>query len=163
MRPWLVEVARVMLARHVTNFVSIGGRFGDALAAGGVVAPERCLAIPPLLPEQVPAAMSIFDVAFDPAGTRPWRLGRSQLHWLEAAAWGIPFVGDPRIYRHIEDGVTGFHASDPAAAARVLVRLVDDPALRAAVGARARREVEERWTMQAVAPQWERALEAVAT
>ena len=105
----------------------------------GAVAPERCLAIPGVLPEQVPAAMSIFDIAFDPAGHQPWRLGRSQLRWLEAGAWGIPLVGDPRIYPDIEDGVTGFHAADPVDVARTILRLVDDPLLRAAVGGRARR------------------------
>jgi glycosyltransferase involved in cell wall biosynthesis len=62
----------------------------------------------------------------------------------------------------MEHGVTGFHASDPVAVARAILRLVDDPLLRAAVGARAKRVVEERYTMEAVAPQWVRALEQVA-
>lgn len=162
MRPWLTQIAGVMRARERTNFVSIGGRFGDALAGSGAVAPERCLAIPAMLPEQVPAAMSLFDIVFDPAGRSPWRLGRGQLRWLEAGAWGLPLVGDPRIYPRIEHGVTGFHAADPVSTARAVLRLVDDPQLRAAVGARARREVEERWSMQAVAPQWLRAFERVA-
>jgi glycosyltransferase involved in cell wall biosynthesis len=128
----------------------------------GAVAPERCLAIPGVLPEQVPAAMSLFDISFDPAGTSPWRLGRSQLRWLEAGAWGLPFVGDPRVYPDLQHGMTGFHASDPIEIARTILHLVDDPLLRAAVGGRARRRIEERHTMEAVAPQWIRALEAVA-
>ena len=60
-----------------------------------------------------PAAMSLFDIGFDPMGKAPWRRARSPLRWLEAAAWGIPFVGDPRIYPAIEHGVTGFHARTP--------------------------------------------------
>jgi glycosyltransferase involved in cell wall biosynthesis len=160
--PWLVQIAAMMRVREVTNFVSIGQRLGDAVAAMGAVVPERCLAIPGMFPEQVPAAMSIFDIAFDPVGQQPWRLGRSQLRWLESSAWGIPLVGDPRIYPNIEHGVTGFHASDPIEIARTVLRLVDDPLLRAAVGGRARRHVEERYTMAAVAPQWMRALEQVA-
>jgi len=160
--PWLAQIAAVMRVRDVTNFVSIGQRCGDAIAQMGAVAPERCLAIPGMLPEQVPAAMSIFDLVFDAPGTKPWQLGRSQLRWLEASAWGIPLVGDPRIYPGIEDGVTGFHASDPIEIARAVLRLIDDPFLRAAVGGRARRVVEERHTMEAVAPQWVRALEGVA-
>jgi Glycosyl transferases group 1 len=160
--PWLVQIAGMMRVRDVTNFISIGQRCGDAVAAMGAIAPERCLTIPGMLPEQVPAAMSIFDIAFDPAGQKPWRLGRSQLRWFEASAWGIPLVGDPRVYPGIDDGVTGFHASDPIDVARAILRLVDDPLLRAAVGGRARRAVEERHTMAAVAPQWVRALEQVA-
>ena len=162
MLPWLAQIAGMMRVRDVTNFVSIGQRCGDVVASMGAVAPERCLAIPGMLPEQVPAAMSIFDIAFDPVRQSAWRLGRSQLRWLEASAWGIPLVGDPRIYPNMRGRVTGFHASDPIDVARAILRLVDDPLLRAAVGGRARRVVEERYTMQAVAPQWIRALEQVA-
>jgi glycosyltransferase involved in cell wall biosynthesis len=159
--PWAGQIAAMMRVREVTNFVSIGSRLGDAVAGLEAVAPERCLAIPGVLPEQYPAAMSIFDIVFDPAGMQPWRLGRSQLRWLEAAAWGMPFVGDPRIYRDLEDGVTGFHAVEPVEVARAILRLVDDPLLRAAVGGRAKQRVAERHSMEAAAPQWLRAFEAV--
>jgi hypothetical protein len=145
----------------VTNFVTIGGAFADAVATMGAVAPDRCLSIPPLLPEQYPAAMSIFDLAFDPLGKAEWRRGRSQLRWLEASAWRIPFVGDPRVYPRIEHGETGFHATDPASMGQAILRLVDDPELRATVGMRARQLVEERYSMQAVIPQWREALEKV--
>jgi glycosyl transferase family 1 len=160
LRPWLAAIAGVMHERERTNFISVGQPFADMLAGTGVVAPERCLAIPMVLPEQLPAAASLFDIGFDPMGTQPWRRARSQLRWLEAAAWGIPFVGDRRIYPGIEHGKTGFHASDPRSIAGEIVRLVDDADLRAAVGAEARRVVEERYSMAAVAPQWTRALEA---
>src|SRR5262245_2241634 len=160
--PWLVEIAAMMRIRDVTNFVGIGQRFGDAVAAMGAVAPERCLAIPGMFPEQVPAAMSLFDIVFDPVGQTPWRLGRSRLRWLEAGAWGIPLVGDPRIYPEIQDGVTGFHAVDPVSMTHAILRLVDDPLLRASVGARAKREVEARYTAEALAPRWAHALEQVA-
>jgi glycosyltransferase involved in cell wall biosynthesis len=161
MLPWAGQIAAMMRVRDVTNFVSIGQRLGDAVAGLEAVAPERCLSIPGVLPEQYPAAMSIFDIAFDPAGMDTWRLGRSQLRWLEAGAWGIPFVGDPRIYRDVEDGVTGFHATEPVEMARTILRLVDDPLLRASVGGKARQRVAERHSMEAVVPQWLRAFEAV--
>jgi hypothetical protein len=161
MQPALEQVAGVMRAREVTNFISIGQPFADVLAEMGVVAPERCLSIPAMLPEQYPAAMSIFDIAFDPLGRRPWRRARSPLRWLEAAAWGIPFVGDPRIYPDVEPGRTGFHAADAPSLGRELLRLVDDPGLRAALGTEARRVVAERFTIDAVAPAWIRAFEAV--
>ena len=114
MLPWLAQIAAVMRVRDVTNFVSIGQRCGDAVAAMGAVAPERCLAIPGDAAGAGPGGDEHLRHRVRPGRARaPWRLGRSQLRWLEAGAWGIPFVGDPRIYPSIEDGVTGFHASDP--------------------------------------------------
>jgi hypothetical protein len=162
MRPWLDQIAGVMRAREVTNFISIGQPFAEVLAEMGVVAPERCLSIPLLLPEQLPAAMSIFDIGFDPMGTQPWRRARSQLRWLESSAWGIPFVGDRRIYPRIEPGKTGFHAANPQAMAQDLLRLVDDADLRARVGTQAWSAVAEHYSIEAVAPQWTRAFEQVA-
>jgi len=162
MRGWLTQIGGVLRARELTNFISVGAPHADELAASGAVAPERCLAIPPVLPEQYPAAVSLFDVGFDPMGRAPWRRARSQLRWLEAGAWGIPFVGDRRIYPAIEHGVTGFHAADPPALAATLLRLVDDPELRARVGAAARARVRAEYSMAALAPQWLRAFEAVA-
>jgi len=162
MRPWLAAVADVMRAREVVNFVTIGQPFADLLAQSGVVAPERCLAIPPLLPEQYPAAMSLFDIAFDAPGRRPWRRARSPLRWLEAGAWRIPFIGHPAVYPDIAPGRTGFFADDPPSLRRRLLRLVDDPDLRAATGAAARTVVEQRFSMAAVAGHWRRALEEIS-
>ena len=55
--------------------------------------------------------------------------------------------------------MTGFHARTPDELGQVLLRLVDDPALRAEVGARARRVVEERHSMAVrSAPRWQEAL-----
>ena len=157
---WLAQVAGVMRARPVTNFVSIGEPYGDVLAESGAVAPERCLSIPLVLPEQLPAAMSIFDIAFDPLGKQPWRRARSPLRWLEAAAWGIPFVGDPRHLpadRARRDRLPRAHAR--TSSRRVLLALVDDAAT-ARRGRRAGRArvVEERYSMDALAPRWQEAL-----
>ena len=118
----------------------------------GAVAPERCLAIPGMLPEQVPAAMSIFDVAFDPAGMSAWRLGRSQLRWLEAGAWAIPLVGDPRIYptsRTASRASTRPNRSPSRARSFALWTIRCCGRLSVP---RAKRRVEERHTMEAVAP-----------
>jgi glycosyltransferase involved in cell wall biosynthesis len=159
MSGWLARVADVLRARPVTNFISVGEPYGDVLAdpVHGV-APERCLSIPLVLPEQLPAATSLFDISFDPLGRAPWRRARSPLRWLEAAAWGIPFVGDPRAHPAIEHGVTGFHARTPDALGQTLLRLVDDAELRAAVGAQARQVLEARFTMDVLAPRWQEAL-----
>jgi hypothetical protein len=159
MRTWLAQVAGVLRARPQTNFISVGEPYGDVMADSGAVEPERCLSIPQLLPEQLPAATSLFDIGFDPMGKQPWRRARSALRWLEASAWGIPFVGDRRIYPDIEPGVTGFHARTPDELAATLLRLVDDDELRLGVGARAREHVAK-YSMEAVVPRW---LEALAS
>jgi glycosyltransferase involved in cell wall biosynthesis len=161
MRTWLARVTAVMQARPATNFITLGVPYADLVADSGAVAPERCLTLPLVLPEQLPAAMSLFDICFDPLGKAPWRRARSALRWLEAAAWGIPFVGDPRVHRALEHGVTGFHARTPDALAQILVALVDDQEMRAEVGRNARRVLEERYAMPVVAQQWRTALAGV--
>ncbi len=157
MRPWIAQVVTVMRARAVTNFISIGEPAAEAAANSGAVEPERCLSIPVTLPEQYPAALTIFDISFDPLGRAAWRRARSPLRWLEAAARGIPFVGDRRVYP-FEHGRTGFHAGTPESLAQTLLMLVDDAQARAEVGGAARRVLEERYTMQALAPRWAEAL-----
>lgn len=70
---------------------------------------------------------------------------------MEAAACGVPAVatavgGVPEL---IEDGVTGLlpPLGDPAAFAAALERLLDDPALAAAMGAAARRRAVEKFSL----------------
>jgi len=49
----------------------------------------------------------------------------------------------------IEDGVTGFLIqNDPAAIAGLIRRLMNDPALRAALGRKARERARERFSLQ---------------
>ena len=68
---------------------------------------------------------------------------------LEAAATGVPIVGSRvgGIPEAVHDEVTGFlvPAQDPAALARRISDLLDDPALRLRMGAAARRFVEARF------------------
>lgn len=157
LRAWLAQVLNVMRARAVVNFISIGEPAAEAAADAGVVAPERCLAIPQMLPEQYPAALTLFDIAFDPMGRAPWRRARSPLRWLEASARGIPFIGDRRVHP-FEHGRTGFHAGTPESLARTLLTLIDDPEARDEVGAAARKRVEERYAMPVLANRWAEAL-----
>ena len=68
---------------------------------------------------------------------------------LEAAAAGVPAVGSRigGIPEGIVDGQTGFLVpeKDPEALARRMADLLDDPAMRLGMGARARAFVEERF------------------
>jgi glycosyltransferase involved in cell wall biosynthesis len=71
---------------------------------------------------------------------------------LEAAATGVPAVGSRigGIPEGIADGQTGFLVpeKDPEALAQRMADLLDNPALRLGMGARARAFVEERFDIR---------------
>lgn len=142
-RPWLQQVFHVMRMRETTTFISIGQNYGRAIAKY-LEDDARGLAVPWCQIEQYPAAMTMFDIALAPAWKGTFFRGKSDLRWLEAGALGIPIIADPRVYRHIEDGVDGFTAADPMGMAATLTRLIDDPELRTRVGATARERVDRK-------------------
>jgi glycosyltransferase involved in cell wall biosynthesis len=154
--PWFQAAAHVMRQREHTRFVAIGQpdyaepfkpHFGD-----------RALGVPFTPIEVYPAAMTLFDVALAPAGRGRFFRGKSDLRWLEAGALGIPTIADPLVYPKIEHGVTGFHAERPEEVEELLLRLVDDPNLRAEVGDNAKRYVADRRDMKIGHRAWVRAL-----
>ncbi|MEA2148775.1 MAG: hypothetical protein QOD69_605 [Solirubrobacteraceae bacterium] len=160
MEPWLAEVADVLAARPATCFMSVGGEdFATTLAER--FGQERCIGLPWGPIETYPAAMSSFDIALAPASHEPGFRGKSDLRWLEASALGVPTVADPVLYPAIVHGVTGLHAATPAEARAAIMTLVDDEGLRERIGAAARADVRERRCIEAVAPQWARALAGV--
>lgn len=73
---------------------------------------------------------------------------------LEGMACGTPVIGTnvASIPEVIEDGVTGFLVppNDPAALGQAIIKLRDDPALAARMGAAGRARVERRFTWDAV-------------
>lgn len=160
MMPWLNHVAHVMEARPEVNFVSIGAPFATALQPK--FGEQRAIAIPWAAIEQYPAAMTMFDVALAPGGGNSWFKGKSDLRWLEASALGIPVIGRPSVYREMEDGVTGFHATGPHELVEPLNRLLSEPELRQEIGAAAKAYVTEHRSIGAVAEDWREALAAVA-
>lgn len=151
--PWLQQVAGIMRIRPQTTFVSIGQPFGAAFQQE--LGRERAVAVPFAAIEQYPAAMTMLDVGIAPSGRGAWWRGKSDLRWLEAGALGIPLVASPRLYPNIEDGVTGHHAKNAMEATEKIMRLVDDPDHRTAIGEAAREAVTETRSIKAVAPQWE--------
>jgi glycosyltransferase involved in cell wall biosynthesis len=160
MVPWLRELLHVLAVRPSTRFMSVGAEdFASALAER--FGSDRCIGLPWGPIETYPAAMSSFDIALAPAARTPFFRGKSDLRWLEASALGIPTVADPTLYRSIEHGVTGLHAATPQQAREAILTLADDDALRDRIGAAARAYVREHRCIQAVAPQWERALAGV--
>jgi glycosyltransferase involved in cell wall biosynthesis len=159
MVPWLRELLLVLDERPAARFMSVGAE-NFAAALGERFGEERCVGLPWGPIETYPAAMASFDVALAPATGSAFFRGKSDLRWLEASALGIPVVADPVVYPAIEDGVTGVHAATPAAAREAILSLVDDPALRARIGAAAREHVRTHRSIAAVAPQWAAALAA---
>jgi glycosyltransferase involved in cell wall biosynthesis len=159
LEPWLPAVADVLAARPQARLRTVGQPFGLELA--GRFGAERCTAAPFSSMDTYPAAMAGFDVVLAPAAPSAFFAAKSDLRFLEAAALGLPVVADPAVYPTVADGETGLHASTPDAARAALLRLVDDPDLRARLGAAARAYVERERAMPAAAAAWEHALAAV--
>ncbi len=152
----VAAIAGLMRERPNVNLVSLGQPVAEL--AAGHVDPRRCAALGMVLVEQYPAALTMFDVVFEPPRVSPRRRGRSQLRWLETGALGTPLVADAETFPGIEDGVTGLHARDAGELAEQLRRLVDDAALRARVGEAARRKIVAEHSMPAAATSWAHAL-----
>lgn len=103
-----------------------------------------------------------FDIGLAPLAPIEFNLGKTALKALEYGARGIPTVAsDFGPYRDfVEDGVTGFLVREPEEWGKRIGELVDDPAMRAEMGANAR-AVAERWTVQEHWRDWERAYASV--
>jgi GT2 family glycosyltransferase len=146
----VTAIAEVLRARPAVRFASLGQPVADL--AANLVGADRCTALPMVLVEQYPAALSTFDIVFEPPTVSPQRRGRSQLRWLEASALGTPLVADPETYPH------AVPARDVGELAQQLLRLVDDAPLRTRIGETARRTVMAEHTMHSAAAAWTHAL-----
>ncbi|HEY6888291.1 MAG TPA: glycosyltransferase [Solirubrobacter sp.] len=146
----VTAIAEVLRERPNVRFASLGQPVADL--AANLVGADRCTALPMVLVEQYPAALSTFDILFEPPAVPPRRRGRSQLRWLEASALGTPLVGDPETYPN------AVPARDADELAQQLLRLVDDASLRARIGETARRTVIAGHTMTSAAADWAHAL-----
>ena len=104
-----------------------------------------------------------FDVAIAPLADIPFNRSKSHLKALEAAAMGIPIVAaDLLPYRgFVVDGVTGFLVSTEDEFEKRLTELVNEPEMRAEMGAAARK-VAAGWTIQEGWRLWQAAYEEVA-
>jgi glycosyltransferase involved in cell wall biosynthesis len=97
------------------------------------------------------AELRRFDIGLVPLPLTAWTPHKFYLKLVQYMALGIPAVATPLGSNPIviEDGVNGFLAGDAAAWLSTLTRLIDDPGLRAAVGARAADTAHARYTLQA--------------
>lgn len=159
-----------VLARHPDSVYVVAGAGPDearlrALAAelgvGGAVAFAGRVA-----EEDKAALLDLCDVYLLPSRHEDQRVEGLGIALLEAAARGKPLVagrhgGVPEI---VEDGVNGFlvDPADAGAVAGAVDALLADPARREALGAAARRTVEERFLADAMVRRYREVLAAAA-
>lgn len=100
-----------------------------------------------------------FDIGLAPLADHPFNNGKSPIKALEYAALGIPVIASPvgPYADFVQHGVTGLLARTPTEWKQHLKALIHDPAARLELGAAARR-LAGQYTVDKIAPLWERAL-----
>ncbi len=99
-----------------------------------------------------------FDIGIVPLADSTFNASKSGIKAIEFAALGIPVIAsDVPAYRGIVlDGVTGYLIRSPYQWASRLRDLVNDPSMRAEMGAKAKEHVSQ-WTIRQGWPRWEAA------
>lgn len=102
------------------------------------------------------------DIGIMPLKDGPWERGKCGYKLIQYMACGKPVVASPvGINKEIvRDGDNGFLASDSAQWAQALAVLCEDPGMRLAMGSTGRKDVEEKYSLQATAPRLIRILNA---
>ncbi len=104
----------------------------------------------PFMPwRQLPRTLASLDINLAPLEmNNPFCASKSELKYFEAAVVGVPTVASHwgAFSVAVQPGVTGFLAATPAEWYEALDRLVTDPALRHAMGERARLDALLRYT-----------------
>ena len=117
----VTAIAELMRARPAVRFASLGQPVADL--AANLVGADRCTALPMVLVEQYPAALSDVRHPLRAAGRLAPAPRTKPLRWLEARALGTPLVADPETYPN------AVPARDADELAQQLLRLVDDAPL----------------------------------
>lgn len=105
-----------------------------------------------------------FDAGLMPLIDSPYARAKAGYKALVYMACGVPPVVSPvGTNREILDhGVEGFFASSETEWVESLDRILGDPALRAAIGARARARIERERSMDVLFPRWRRLIEEMS-
>jgi len=100
------------------------------------------------------AALSAIHFGLAPLPDDPWTRGKCGLKVLQMLALGRPVVASAVGVQadQVVHGTTGFLAADRASFLDGLVQLMDDGALRRALGAAGREDVRRNWSVEAWAP-----------
>ena len=98
--------------------------------------------------------LRLIDVGLMPLPDDEWSRGKCGMKALQYMALGIPPVVSPvgANATIVADGVNGFHARTEAEWVERLATLIEHPALRARLGAAARRTVEDSYSARVHAP-----------
>jgi hypothetical protein len=99
-------------------------------------------------------ALAGMDVGFAPLPDDPWTRGKCGFKVVQMLGAGRPVVAS-RVgvqAEQVKHGETGFLGTSPAELLDGLLRLVDDPELRARLGAAAREDARARWSRARWAP-----------
>jgi glycosyltransferase involved in cell wall biosynthesis len=103
-----------------------------------------------------------FDIAIAPSADIPFNRAKTWLRALEMGAMGVPIVAANRLpySDYVVDGKTGFLVDSPAEWQARLTDLINDPDMRAEMGA-AGREQAAGWTIEEGWKLWQDAYESV--
>lgn len=102
------------------------------------------------------------DIGLAPLENNPFNRAKSHVKWLDYAIARIAGVYENiDAYDSVMDGVTGLKASTEDEWYKKMLLLVDESALREAIGGRARREVLANWMVDSHAAAYERMLKRV--
>lgn len=146
-----------------TTFISIGQDFAAAYSSLKDDAQrERTMSLPWSSLEIYPNALACFDIALAPARNTGWYRAKSALRFYEAAALGIPTIGDPLVYGEINHGVDGFLVESDEDWRDYMELLVNDHDLRLRMGLAARARAWSEFDMNVRVKQWTTAIAEVA-
>lgn len=110
------------------------------------------------------ADIQAMDIGIMPLPDEDWARGKCGYKLIQYMACGLPVIASPVGVNSeiVEAGVNGFLAATPEAWTEALTGLLDDPALRRAMGTRGRERVAARYSLAVQAPRVVDAVKAAA-
>ncbi len=149
----LLEIVSVPLQRIGRRHPGLEVRIicDEAPAIAGVAARTQ-----PFSPETEVEDVRAFDIAIAPQIEDSWTRGKVSTKLLAYFAAGLPAVAsDVEAHRIlVRDGVNGFLAGTLSSWEEKLGKLIASPELRDALGAEARRTVENEYSLEATVPRY---------
>jgi len=148
-----VEIVRAPLVRLCRRYEKLKVKIvcESAIALEGVRLIHQ-----PFSPEYEVSDVRSFDIAIAPLVEDPWTRGKVSTKLLAYFGAGLPVVASDvnanRIY--IKDGENGFLVGTLGQWEEKLTKLIDDPALRGSVGAKARASAETQFSLGAALPKY---------
>lgn len=102
------------------------------------------------------ADLHSFDIGVMPLPDNEWERGKCGFKLLQYMAVGVPAVASPVgvNIEIVEDGKSGLLANNEQEWVENLGRLIEDPSLRKQIGLQGRRVVEERFSLEHIAPKF---------